>query len=280
MTGRTTPEGLLLDAFAEFHALLISLRDEVQVSLWSAETRTVRSQDAADGAPASDEEAGARIANRVRNRLRYLLQEQDRRLSLAWGEDLSRQLARARYVMAALADTVFLSFQWSGREFWQLNLMETQLFGTDDARDRIFDDIERLLRDGREADRELAQIYLTGLSLGLGAGRNTTGGVVASGAVASGAADVRRRLWEFVSDGQPSLDSPSRDLSRQAHAFTATEAPPRAVSSARDWLVALVLLLLIYLLLSQVAWFDLTEPIREITDSIRALAGTFRNSAP
>jgi type IV/VI secretion system ImpK/VasF family protein len=275
MTGRTTPEGLLLDAFAEFHALLISLRDEVQVSLWSAETRTVPPQDAAEGTPASDEEAGARIANRVRNRLRYLLQEQDRRLSLAWGEDLSRQLARARYVMAALADAVFLSFQWSGREFWQLNLMETQLFGTDDAHDRIFYDIERLLREGKAADRELAQIYLSGLSLGLDAGRTTS-----TGAVASGATDVRRRLWDFISDGRPSLDSPSRELSRQAHAFTATEPPHRVASSARDWLVALVLLLLIYLLLSQVAWFGLTEPIREITDSIRALAGTFRSSAP
>lgn len=276
MTGRTAPEGLLLDAFAEFHALLISLRDEVQVSLWSsAETRTVRSQDVADGALAADEEAGARIANRVRNRLRYLLQEQDRRLSLAWGEDLSRQLARARYVMAALADAVFLSFQWSGREFWRLNLMETQLFGTDDARDRIFDDIERLLREGRETDRELAQIYLAGLSLGLNADRNAP-----AGAVISTDTDVRRRLWGFVSGGQPSLDNPSRELSRQAHAFTATGVLPQFASSARDWLVALVLLLLIYLLLSQVAWFDLTEPIREITDSIRALAGTFRRSVP
>src|SRR5690349_24331554 len=48
-----------------------------------------------------------------------------------------------QYVMAALADEIFLQLQWPGAEFWTAHLLETQLFNSHNAGEEFFSRLDR-----------------------------------------------------------------------------------------------------------------------------------------
>ena len=75
-------------------------------------------------------------------------------------------IAEAQYVMAALADDVFIHLNWEGKHAWTSNLLEAALFGSHTAGEKVFEKLDRLLRDRDPADRSLAAVYLNALSLG------------------------------------------------------------------------------------------------------------------
>lgn len=255
MTVREAPAGVLLQAFADFHRVLVEVRDEVKGDPWAASARL---------GTAAEAEAGETAAGWVRNRLTLFLHEQERTLGAEWGDPLNRQLDRARYVMASLADEVFLSFEWEGRRAWMSRLLETQLYGTHVAGERIFDEIEELLQDRQDAERELAHVYLLALSLGFE-------GRYRGSSDPRPLHDVRERLLTFVQRGAPSLDDPRRSLATQPYAHTLTRDIDALLPPTRRWLFALVLAVGVYLVVAHLLWQDVAGPLRAVTDSFEQM---------
>ena len=70
------------------------------------------------------------------------------------------------YVMAAVADEVFLNIEWSGKEYWEENMLEQQHFGTQIAGEKIFNKINDLIAEKESLSTEKAEAYLKALSLG------------------------------------------------------------------------------------------------------------------
>src|SRR3954470_14092501 len=70
----------------------------------------------------------------------------------------------AQYVMAALADEVFLKLNWEGKASWPL--LESRLFQTHYAGEAVFQRIERLLQRRDPFYVDLAAVYFVALSLG------------------------------------------------------------------------------------------------------------------
>ncbi len=73
---------------------------------------------------------------------------------------------QGRFLKAALADEVLLNTEWAGRGYWRHVLIEATLFKSSFAGERVFDDLDQLLREREPARRNLGRLYLYLLSLG------------------------------------------------------------------------------------------------------------------
>ena len=152
-------DGFLAPAFRDFYAFLSDARAEVEANPWQFSKRAGESWEEKAAAPAL-------AAARVRDQLRGFLKRQSMQLGRWAGEEGNVQLDGAQYVMASLADEVFVNLEWEGHEVWAHDLLETHMFSSHVAGERLFERAEALLRGGRNSDRELALIYLWAICLG------------------------------------------------------------------------------------------------------------------
>lgn len=167
---------------------------------------------------------------------------------------------QGRFLKAALADEVMLNTEWSGRAFWRHVLIETQLFKSSYAGERVFDDLDQLLREREASRRNVGRLYLYLLSLGF-QGRYR-------GQKQDKIAEYRRELFQFVYLRAADLQGRDRTLSEQAYASTLSHlVAARLPRLNRFGLMALVALLLL-LGLSELLWLWQSWPVRS------ALAGT------
>jgi type IV/VI secretion system ImpK/VasF family protein len=81
--------------------------------------------------------------------------------SLCFGGDFKEVI----YLMTTLADEIFLNMEWSGKQYWEENMLEYRYFGTQTAGDEIFNRINELLAS-KGSSVEKAEIYLKALGLG------------------------------------------------------------------------------------------------------------------
>lgn len=70
------------------------------------------------------------------------------------------------YLMASLADDVFLNLEWSGKQFWEQNMLEQRLFNSQIAGEEVFTKIDKLLIDRNFASIDKIECYLKALAFG------------------------------------------------------------------------------------------------------------------
>lgn len=175
------------------------------------------------------------------------------RLGGAYGVALYNE---AKYAMAALADETFLhQGLWAGREAWRDSLVETRLFGTSIAGERLFQRMDALLVHGDPVHTELASVYLMCLTLGFkGRYRGTNEAVLE---------DYRRRLRDFIGRRLQPV-TPDKPIFAGAYAHTLDDVRERFLPLVRLWVWALLLFLLCYGLVSHGLWLWMTDAVRTI----------------
>jgi type VI secretion system protein ImpK len=82
------------------------------------------------------------------------------------GEFAGSHFQEALYSMVALLDEIFLAFSWDGKDRWEDNLMEKQIFHTQVAGELIFRKVEALIQANDPVRRDISVIYLMILALG------------------------------------------------------------------------------------------------------------------
>lgn len=158
------------------------------------------------------------------------------------------------FLKAALADEVLLSTDWAGRSYWRHVLVEARLFKSSHAGERVFQDLDQLLREREPARRNLGRLYLYLLSLGF-QGRYR-------GQPQDKIAEYRRELFQFVYQRAPDLQGRDRTLSGQAYESTLSHLKAgRLPRLNRTGLLAL-LGILILLGLSELLWLWVSWPVR------------------
>ncbi len=161
---------------------------------------------------------------------------------------------QGRFLKAALADEVLLNTEWAGRTYWRHVLIEATLFKSSYAGERVFADLDQLLREREASRRNLGRLYLYLLALGF-QGRYR-------GIKQDKIADYRRELFQFVYLRPADLQGRDRTLSEQAYASTLSHLKAgRLPRFNRMGLVAL-LALLILLGLSELLWLWQSWPVR------------------
>lgn len=185
-------------------------------------------------------------------------QEEALRLGGAYGATLYQDAA---YVMAALADEIFLfQIDWAGRAAWDDILVEARACGSRLAGERVFARADALLAAGEPAHGELAGLYLMALALGFqGRYRDMPDG-------AEVLASYRRRLRALAGGATPPLhpDDGGGPLFPDAYAQTLDEGTPVGLPPLRRWLWLAAGLVAAYLIASHVAWRLVTADVRAI----------------
>lgn len=161
---------------------------------------------------------------------------------------------QGRFLKAALADEVLLNTDWAGRGYWRHVLIEATLFKSSYAGERVFQDLDQLLREREPSRRNLGRLYLYLLSLGFQGSYR--------GQPQERIAEYRRELFQFVY--QRAADLQGRDRTLSPHAYDSTLSHLTAGRLPRLNRSGLLVLIgvLILLGLSELLWLWVSWPIR------------------
>lgn len=175
------------------------------------------------------------------------------RLGGAYGAAIYRE---AKYVMAALADETFLhEVEWEGQLVWRDTLVETRLFGSSIAGERVFQQIDALLDGGDPIHIELASVYLLALTLGFKGRFRGDNGLALE--------EYRRRLRDFIGRRLPSVIA-SEPVFAGSYAHTLDEGREQFLPAIQPWIWAILIFVCGYLIVSHGLWVWLTAPVRAI----------------
>ena len=158
----------------------------------------------------------------------------------------------AQYVMAAFADDVFIHLDWEGRRAWTSNLLESTLFQSHVAGEMVFEKLDQLLRERDPADKSLAAVYLTALSLGF---RGKYHGLNDHGKLRR----YRNELFNFIFRQPPDLVNEAKLAFPDCYVENLRKEKRTKLMNPRVWLAVLALVLVTYLGLSHVTWVRLTS---------------------
>jgi type VI secretion system protein ImpK len=206
--------------------------------------------------------AGAVAPATVWQALVGLLNRQEAEVRRTGGEYAAALYRRAQYVMAALADEIFLYLDWPGREAWRTHLLEFKLFQSYRAGEEVFRRIEALLRTRDPADSELAKIYLMALALGF---RGALRGPEAAARIDA----YRRELYTFLTNRDPGTPRLPQSLFPEAYQGNVeSTGESERLSAARRWLLAGLLLALVWIFVSHRIWLGVVEDLQPLVDRI------------
>ncbi len=185
-----------------------------------------------------------------------------RRSSGDFTADLYRE---AQYVMAALADEIFLNLDWAGRAGWQSQLLEAKIFGSHRAGDEFFTRLDRLLQNQDPAFRSLGEVYLAALSLGFeGRYRGRPEAKEEIGV-------YRHRLYRFLTERDPVVYTGKQRLCAGAYGSTLQQGMVSHLPHARRifWLLAAGIA--VWALVTWPIWESLTHHLRPTLEQILSL---------
>lgn len=166
------------------------------------------------------------------------------------------------YVMAAIADEVLLiqCLDWSGHAEWTDRPLESMLYDTSLAGDRIFDAAQELRAQRRDAPRTSTTILLALLAgfRGRYYARDDHGVIT----------EVEKGLYRLVCKRDYSADDPSPYATPNLTATTLTGQSTRPLPVLWPWIVALTLVVLAYLPISHLIWWSDASKIDAVAERI------------
>ena len=167
----------------------------------------------------------------------------------------------AQYVMAAFADDVFIHLDWEGKRAWTSNLLEAALFQSHVAGEMFFDKLDRLLRERDPADKSLAAVYFTALSLGF---RGKYHGLNDHGKLRR----YRQELFAFVFRHPQDLTGEQKIAFPDSYVKNLRIEKKRKLVNPRVWLVVLGFVVVTYFVVSHGMWLSLTSRIERSNQQI------------
>jgi len=244
-------DSFLLAQFREFYRELIRLERMVKtgalapISEWGPEEDLEQPGD----------------SNVVWQTLLSILERQALRAGQSGGTYGYEIYREAQYVMATLADEIFLHIEWEGKRAWTSNLLESRLFQTHAGGEIFFQKLDRLLQNRDPVYIDLAAVYFLALSLGFKGkfrGKDDRGQI----------ARYRRQLYSFIFHRHPDLLSDSKHIFPEAYAHTLQQASRRRLPDSRLWIGVLALIILVWIAISHGLWVHLTGRLNEVNSRI------------
>lgn len=167
----------------------------------------------------------------------------------------------ALYVMAVLADEVFIHLDWEGNRAWTSNLFEESLFQTHLAGEKFFEKLDFLLQNNDPADKSLAAVYLSALALGF---RGKYHGLNDHGRLRR----YREELYAFVFQQPQDLKSDSKIAFPDSYVKNLRAEKRKKLTNPRVWLAVLCFVVVAYLAVSHGLWIKLTSRLDHANQKI------------
>lgn len=249
-------ESLLYSYFHEFHSEIVRIKEQILSRQWTALNMSEDKQ------PSSMP---------FQQQLLSLLERQSINAAQRGGEHGARIYREAQYLMVAYADEFFLHLlTWEGQEAWRgTQLLEVKMFNSQAAGERVFDNLDRLLKQRDPITLELARLYLIILALDFqGKYRN----IDDAGQLQS----YRRQLFFFITQRDPNelydylhYDTNKR-LCPDAYAYTldASQEKQRWLPSLYKWYILFIVIGIGLLISSTILWHAVSQDLDAITTKI------------
>jgi len=252
---------LLLDQFREFYQELARQKELA--------TGRLPELTAGGVTAASD---GLSSENDVWHSLLRLLATLEKRAVRSGGAFAHDVYLEAQFVMASLADEIFLNEDWQGRRSWLL--LESRLFRSHAAGEEFFDRLDLLLKRRDPVYTDLAAVYFCALSLGFR-------GKYRDNDPHDRLSHYKRELFELIFRQRPTLREPGMHLFPQNYAHIVAEEKIGRLPDPRVWWTLLSAVLLIWIVVSYLLWLQLTGPIdSELSNIIRHSSAQGESKCP
>jgi type VI secretion system protein ImpK len=197
----------------------------------------------------------------VLNCLEQLLKTQAIDAARFGGEFASKFYNEAQFMMAALADEVFLHLDWAGKSYWENHLLESRLYNTHNAGQLFFEKIDSFLKDRDPSQTDIATLYLLALGLGF---KGKFRGIDDQGAIAR----YRNELHLFIHHRDPELFQPQAQLFPEAYTHTLEDGEIVYLNDFRPWVAGFAAALTFMLFTSYGVWYSATGEIRASVNNI------------
>ena len=249
MASESSEQLFLVDYFREFYAAVLQHRMQIERSLTPSpeeDSIQIREADILAEEKVPGEEQSQIAPDIVQALLVELMEFQQQTIQRRGDPREQKRFHEIQYVMAAMADEVFLSIEWIGKEYWSTHLLEERLVGTHDAGTRFFDNLDLLLQSRDATRADVLAVYLLAVSLGFR-------GKHRSVASAPQIAHYRNQAYVTLFQRSPALPE-STPLYPQAYSHTLDGQTPSWLPQLRPWLLSLVGVAVVYILVAHLIW--------------------------
>ena len=202
------------------------------------------------------------LAKQVNNSLCKLIDVQNMELMRHGSRSEQKRFEDAKYIKSAVADELLLTQEWPGKNHFTDFLIETSLFGTSIAGEKIFEEIDKLIQfpPGREPDIE--RMYLFALAIGFEGkykGHNSENEI--NKVLEDLFIHITRREPEFGPKNLKNNDD--RFVSKQAYQHTISNIKPIRIFRLSKQSVIFAICCISLLIISQLLWIWLTGSLRD-----------------
>ncbi|WP_342261905.1 DotU family type IV/VI secretion system protein [Alphaproteobacteria bacterium endosymbiont of Tiliacea citrago] len=145
-------KSFLTNAFEEFHQIIFKYRKKIKESSFFN--------------PLDNEEQKIKKIFSIQTEISSFMKTKASEIFHETGKIGGDIFEEVSYIMAALADEIFIFLNWEGKNYWKNNLMEKKIFNSNNSGEVIFDKISEVLKDQSIEAAELSIIYFYCLALG------------------------------------------------------------------------------------------------------------------
>lgn len=246
-------KSLIIKDFRSFYEEIVRLKAKALTGELLAGTKAEEEGDATEN-PST-------LCKSIQNHLMAFLREHRDYIEKQGGEFALTYYREAQYIMVALADEVFLTLNWIGREEWKNSLLEAQLFHTQVAGEKFFENLEAFLKVRESSNSDIGILYMCALGLGFKGRYQETDD---KGALKH----YREQLQARVMEGSSFAVKKTRMLFPEAYSYTLDTREGLTLPSARQWVIILGGMMVGYLVLSHVIWAANIHEVGGLIDQI------------
>lgn len=248
----------LLSYFESFLFQVIDAKNKILEKNWGSIAGGI------DATPGKSDEETLSFAATLNQELESTLRLQSLEASRFGGDYGVSAYEEAQYIMATLADEIFLNIDWPGRRYWEDNLLESKIFGTHDAGDLFFSRLDNFLNRRDKLLKDIAEIYFLALGLGfLGKYRGTDDkGVIDQ---------YKKELYLFINNRPYTLYETNEPIFSSAYGYTLAEGKNVFMQDWRKWMLIFGGAFLIMLFVSIIIWYHGSSDAAHMVDRIQSI---------
>jgi type VI secretion system protein ImpK len=255
MSAPRDQQSFLLNRFREFYAEVVRLRAVAETSR-QFHAGVDRLRAALEETPPQSGPAGpagaAGESESIWTQLLSVLERQAIEAGQTGGAFAFEIYREAQYVMAALADEIFLNIEWEAKDSWPL--LEARLFQTQFAGEAVFQQLDRMLLRRDPFYLDLAVVYFMALSLGFQ-------GKFRGDRDLEPLFQYRRLLFNMIYRRNPKLFAGDAEPLFPQNGSTVIAGLGKKLPDQRIWLSVVGIVLIVWLAASGSAWSGIRTPL-------------------
>lgn len=248
-------QSLCLEKFFSFYTQIVREKERAIAGILPQEIKSNQ----------EGEDETVTLVRFISQQLSSILEEQALTAIHEGGPFFTAYYEQAQYIMAALADEIFLNLDWKGENIWDQYLIETNLFGTQIAGTKIFEDLDAFLSKRDPLCIDIGAIYYFALALGF---QGKYRGINDHGALQN----YKNKLFLFIMRRPPELYQGKLFLFPEVYTSIQDSSLAQKLPNPRLWFSLYAGLIISMGIVGSFVWYYATANVSHIIHNILSTA--------